>query len=582
MPVLESSIPEVLRDRANQQPDATAFTFIDYEHDWAGFTESLTWSQMYRRTRNVARELKLCGSTGDRALILAPQGLDYIAGFLGALEAGLIAVPLMAPAPGIRDELVHSVLQDCSPSVILTTSSVAATVAEYGRPERGQGAPSVVEVDAMDLDAPTDVGADGCEFPNTAYLQYTSGSTREPAGVVVSYRNLISNFEHVNCDYFEDYGRAAPPDTTVVSWVPLNHNMGLFLGVCAPILSGIQTVLMSPVSFLQRPARWVQLMASNSRAFSPAPNFAFELAVRTISDDDMAGLDLGGVLGIISGGERIHPATLRRFTERFAHFNLRDTAIRPSYGLAEATVYVATAKTGNAPEIAWFDSEALAEGQARRCTSGEGLPLISYGVLRTSTVRVVDPETRTENAGGAVGEIWVHGDNVASGYGRKLEQTQHTFGATLVDPSAGTPEGPWLRTGDLGVISSGELFIMGRIKELLIVDGRNHYPDDIEATGREITGGRVVAISVPGDGTERPVVIIEVDTQSDSDDALRALRAVKREVAAAISTSHGLTVTDIVVVSPFSIPLTRSGKVRRSACVERYQRGEFTRLDSTA
>ena len=372
----------------------------------------------------------------------------------------------------------------------------------------------------------------------------------------------------------------APPDTTVVSWLPFYHDMGLVLGICAPVLGGLRTVLMSPASFLARPARWMQLLASNYHALTAAPNFAFELAVRRTHDEDMAGLDLGNVLGIISGSERIHAATLGRFTERFARFDLRDSVIRPSYGLAEATVYVATRRPGRPPEIVHFESDNLSAGHAQRCPSGGGTPLVSYGVPRSPLVRIVDPETRTESPSGTVGEIWLHGENVALGYWRKPEATGRTFGAGLVAPSAGTPEEPWLRTGDLGFISEGELFIMGRIKDLLIVYGRNHYPDDIEATIQEITGGRVAAIAVPGDRTEKLVAIIELKKRGGSPAAaMHNLRAVKREVTSAISTSHGLTVADLVLVPPGSIPITTSGKVRRAACVERYRHDEFTRLD---
>jgi fatty acid CoA ligase FadD28 len=381
-------------------------------------------------------------------------------------------------------------------------------------------------------------------------------------------------------DYFAEYGRVAPPDTSVVSCLPLYHDMGLLLGVCVPILGGLRTVLMSPVSFLQRPARWMQLLASNPRAMTAAPNFAFELAVRRTTDDDMAGLDLGDVLGILSGSERVHPATLLRFKERFARFGFRDTAMRPSYGLAEATVYVATRRPGDPPEIAHFESEKLSAGYAKRCTNASGTPLVSYGTPRSTTVRIVDPDTRAECPAGKTGEIWVHGENVAMGYWHKPQETERTFGGRLVAPSPGTPETPWLRTGDLGFISDGELFIMGRIKDLLIVDGRTHYPDDIEATIQEITGGRAAAISVPDDHTEQLVAIVELKQRGNSPkDAIRLLRNIKNEVTSAISQSHRLRVADVVLVPPGSIPITTSGKVRRSACIERYGLDDFARLD---
>lgn len=579
--VIEPSIPSVLRERASLQPNEKAFTFIDYEQDWEGLTETVTWSQLYRRSLNVAQEVRLHGSAGDRAVILAPQGLNYIDAFLGALRAGLTAVPLSVPLGGASDERVSSVLRDASPSVILTTSAVAGNVAEYVKSQPDGPAPAVVEVDLLDLDARSGSRAGIDSRADTAYLQYTSGSTRSPAGVMVNYRSLLANFEQIMSDYFSENGKVAPPDTTFVSWLPFYHDMGLLLGICVPLLAGLHAVVTSPVSFLARPARWMQMMATNSHVFSAAPNFAFELAARKTSDEDMAGLDLGDVLHILNGSERVQPATLKRFTERFARHNLPGTALRPSYGMAEATVYLATRKPGEPPHIVHFESEKLADGQANRCESPDGTPLVSYGVPHSPILRIVDPNTCIECPAETIGEIWAHGDNVATGYWRKPEETQHTFGGKLASPSTGMPEGPWLRTGDLGFFSEGELFIIGRIKDLLIVYGRNHSPDDIEATIQEITRGRCVAIAVPEDGTEKLVAIAELKNRGEArEEVLDKLAGVKNEVTSAISTSHGLSVADLVLVSPGSIPITTSGKVRRRACVEQYQQRQFARLDA--
>ncbi len=353
------------------------------------------------------------------------------------------------------------------------------------------------------------------------------------------------------------------------------------MGIIMPILAGVPTVLTSPMGFLQRPARWMQLLAQGECTLSAGPNFAFDLTVRKTSDDDLAGLDLAGVHSILNGSERVQAKTLQRFADRFAPFNFPAKALRPSYGMAEATVYIATREVGEPPEIGHFDSEKLSAGQADRCETGSGTPLVSYGAPKSQLVRVVDPDTCRECADGTVGEIWVHGDNVAVGYWHKREETETTFGAKIVGPSQGTPEGPWLRTGDSGFYSAGELFIIGRIKDLLIVYGRNQSPDDIEATIQEITAGRCAAISVPDKGIEKLVAIIELKKRSESEEeAADMLRVVKREVTSAISKSHGLSVSDLVLVSPGSIPITTSGKIRRAQCVELYRQDEFTRLDA--
>jgi long chain fatty acid CoA FadD26 len=549
MPVIDLSIPAALHELAIQRADEPAYTFVDYEIDASGYSESLTWSEVLRRVEAVAAEIAPCGSPGDRVAIVAPQTLDYVLGFLAALAAGFVAVPLSAPMFGIHDERVAAALNDCSPVAILTTTAAIDDVVACARELPGFVSP-VIELDALNILGRQPLSPRTISHTETALLQYTSGSTRRPAGVVISHENVIANLEQVVADYFEDTGNV-PQDVTLVSWLPFYHDMGMLLGITAPALLGRHAVLTTPMAFLQKPARWMQQLARNTKVFSAAPNFAFELAARRTSDADMGGLDLGNVHSIISGSERVQAATVRRFADRFARFNLPANAVAPSYGLAEAMVYVASAAPGRRPTIVRFDPEKLSAGHAKRCESEAGSELVSVGAPRACTVRVVDPETRMEKPAGEIGEIWVHGDNVASGYWRNPQLSQRVFGGRLVAPSPGTPEMDWLRTGDLGVLSEGELFIIGRIKDLLIVDGQNHYPDDIEATVQEITGGRVVAISIPDGRTERLVMIVEVKKPGTSDEeALRRLHRVKREVTSAISNSHSLRVADFVMVPP--------------------------------
>ena len=330
----------MLHGRASLRPGEVAFTFTDYLQDSAGVRESLTWSQLSRRTMNVARELSVHGSVGDRAVILAPQGLDYILAFLGSMQAGLVAVPLPLPHRGSSHDRVGAVFADTKPSVVLTTSAVAEDVGDYVDQSCMDTAPTIIEIDSLKLDAEDGPSFSTAAFPSTAYLQYSSGSTRLPTGVMISHRNLQVNFEQLMRSLFAGANVRSSSDLTIVSWLPFYHDMGLVLGVCAPILGGYSAELTSPVAFLERPARWMRALAENPHAFSGAPNFAFDLAARKTNDSDLAGLDLGGVRGIINGAERVDPATLERFADRFAHFNFRDHMLRPSYGLAEATVFV--------------------------------------------------------------------------------------------------------------------------------------------------------------------------------------------------------------------------------------------------
>jgi fatty acid CoA ligase FadD21 len=570
----------MLHGRASLRPDDVAFNFTDYDDDPAGVSESLTWSQLSRRTFNVARELSLHASAGDRAVILAPQGLDYILAFLGSMQAGLIAVPLPLPHRGSSDDRVSAVFDDTSPAVVLTTSAVAGDVGDYVDQARLDAVPKIVEIDSMNLDADLGPGLEMADVPSIAYLQYSSGSTRLPTGVMISHRNLQVNFEQLMRIYFAESTTKSTPET-FVSWLPFYHDMGLVLGVCAPILSGYRAELTSPMAFLEKPARWMRALAENPRAFSAAPNFAFDLAARKTTDGDLAGLDLGGLVGIINGAERVEPASLERFTDRFAHFNFRDHMLRPSYGLAEATVFVAAGTWDESSPATRFDVDELAAGRVQRSAAGNATALVKYKVPQAPTVCIVDPDTNRECQQDVVGEIWVHGGNVASGYWSRPPDEQRCFGATLIDPSLGTPDGPWLRTGDLGFIYEGDLFIVGRIKDLVIIRGRNHYPEDIEATVQAITGGRVAAISVPVNGTEELLAVVELKKRGESSEEVTGwLSGIKSEVTSAISNAHGLNVADLVLVPPGSLPTTTSGKVRRAACVELYRQDQFTRLDA--
>ncbi|MGE0220693.1 AMP-binding protein [Mycolicibacterium sp.] len=569
----EASIPAALADRARRQPDDIAYTFVDYEADPAGVTESLTWSEVQHRVQVLAEKLAKIGAPGDRAVILAPQNLDYIVGFLGAIAAGFIAVPLSMPLFRQHDERVSAVMADATPVVVLTTSEVIEDVKKYGQEVPRQRAPKFVEVDSLDFDAPVKA-APPVALPKAGYIQYTSGSTRTPAGVVVNHQNIAENMEQILPDYFEAYD-APPADLTIVSWLPLYHDMGLLVGVFLGMRLGCSTVLMSPIAFMQKPARWIQQLASNPSTFTAAPNFAYELAAKRTKDEDLDGLRLDGVVVMINGAERVHGATVRRFQDRFGPFGLPTAAQRPSYGLAEATVYVTSSPGGQSPTTVWFDYEKLAVGHAERCAEGTGAEHVGLGRPRSTTVRVVDPETRIENPAGKIGEVWLHGPHVTAGYWHNPQLTEELFGGQLVEATAGTPKGPWLRTGDLGVLFDDELYIVGRKKDLLIIDGRNHYPDDIEGTVAEFTGGRVAAISIDDEASEKLVVIAELKKQIDPE----LLESVKQQVVAAVSKKHSVRVSDLLVVGPGSLPLTTSGKVRRSSTVELYRSDGFERLD---
>lgn len=570
MPAIDTSIPALLEYRAQHQPDENAYTFLDYDVDPAGFSESLTWTEVRHRVQVVADKLAKISSPGDRAVVLAPQGLDYIVGFLGAVEAGLIAVPLSVPN-GRHDERVIGAFADSTPVAVLTTSAIADGVRGFLQDQGGARQARVIEVDTLDFDTSANSRpAPSIPASKVAYLQYTSGSTRRPAGVSMTHKNVSANLHQAVNELFESFDPVPPPGTTVVSWAPFYHDMGMLIGICAPLVHGFHAVLMSPVAFLQKPSRWIAQLALNSGAFTAAPNFAFDLAAARTTDEDLAGLDLSDVRVVINGAERVLPSTVRRFNQRFAANGLPEWAMRQVWGMAEATVFGVSSPGGQPMTITRFSAEGLSAGHAELCADG-GSELVGAGTPRTSDLRIVDPESMVEKPAGEVGEIWLRGDQVAAGYWHNPELTAEMFGGQLAE---GTPRGPWLRTGDYGVMFDGQLYVIGRMKDLLIVDGRNIYPDDVETTVSGVTGGRVAAVSIPGETGERLVVVAEV---KNGDPGL--IEAAKTSVTAAVSRDHGVRIADLVLVGARSLPVTTSGKIRRAASAELYRRGEFTRLD---
>ncbi|MDX3729624.1 fatty acyl-AMP ligase [Streptomyces caniscabiei] len=564
------SLPEYVRHWAETTPDRRAFTFVDHPAPQSrGVHRTLTWRRLDLRVRAVAARLAAEAQPGERVAVLCPQGTEYVTAFLGALAAGLVAVPLYPPGlPGQGDRLT-AVLADASPAVVVTTAHVLDDVAELceGRAVR------VVAVDRV-----PDSAADGERPPTTpdptavAYLQYTSGSTRTPAGVEITHANVVANARQA----LSAYGADAHP-ATCVGWLPLYHDMGLVLSVAAPVVRGLLSVLMDPVAFLHEPVRWLRLLAAHPRALSAAPNFAYDYCASAVTEAQKAGLRLDGVMALINGSEPVRPGTADRFHAAFAAQGLAPKTHCPSYGLAEATVFVSAARPGEALRGFALDRDALASGKAlsARPEDPRAVLLAGCGTPAGQRVRIADPVSRVALAEGEVGEIWVQGPNVGRGYRNQDRQTRRVFGARLADAASGP--GEWLRTGDLGTVLDGQLLVTGRLKDLIVVDGRNHYPQDVEATAQEahpaVRRDRLAAFGVPGGTGERVVVVAEharTVPLADID-----VPALVRTVRAAVSARHGLRLADVVLVPPGAVPRTSSGKVSRAATRERYLSGAY-------
>ncbi len=528
--VLRTSIVACLFARADD--DRPLFTHQDHVR---GVEHTLTWAEFAARVRVVAGELRRVATPGERVAILAGQELAYPLAFFGALAAGLIAVPLMAPSSPAQAGRLAGVLADSGARVWLTSSAAAPGLPPHEH---------VVVVDEL-----TGPGGDPVPVPpdSPAYLQYTSGSTREPAGAVIPHRAIVAACWQGSLAYAVDEG------TTCAGWIPFFHDMGLIQLLCLPVFSGGRSVFMAPAEFVHSPARWLRQLAGYPAVFTAAPNFAYDLAAEAGAGED---LDLSDVRVALNGSEPVRPATIERFHEVFGPRGFRREAHRPSYGLAEATVYVASAGE-EGPGGAVFDREALAQGRAVETDGGQ--ELVSVGRPVGQLVRIV--RDGREQPEGLVGEIWVHGPNVAAGYWGRGDAT--AFGAEL-DGLAG-----WLRTGDLGVVHRGDLYVTGRLKDLIVIDGRNFHPQDIEAAAGEahpaIRRDRVAAFGVSDSGGEGAVVVAERARGADADD-----REVIRAVLRAVSREHGLTLRAVRLVPSGGLPRTSSGKVARSAAKARY------------
>jgi len=563
------TLVELLRLRALRQPDRTAYTFLsDGEREEA----TLTYGQLDARARAVGARLQEAGAEGGRVLLLFPPGLDYVSAFFGCLYAGAVAVPTYPPRPNRKLERLRGIVEDAGAAVALTTERLAADVEPLLRGEAGAGR----AVSWLAADEVGDEAAGGWRPPeltgdSLALLQYTSGSTSSPRGVMVSHGNLLHN-ESMLGGAFGQSERSL-----IVGWLPLYHDMGLIGNVIQPLFAGAPCVLMSPLAFLQRPLRWLEAISRYRATTSGGPDFAYELCTRVAGGGQRAGLDLSCWEVAFNGSEPVRAETLERFSDAFAPYGFRREAFRPCYGLAEATLFVSGGPAGASPSILSVRKSALSRGEVSVAAAvgdeegedGDAQRLVGCGrPLAGHDLRVVNPETLNACRQGEVGEIWLSGPSVGAGYWNRPAETEEVFGARL---SGG--EGPYLRTGDLGFLLGGELFVAGRLKDLVIIRGRNYYPHDIELTAERSHpalaphGG--AAFSVEGEGGERLVVVHEVERGAAAEAAGEALAAVRRAVAE----EHEVEPHAVVLIRRGGLPKTSSGKVRRRACRELYLSG---------
>ena len=565
-----NSMVELLRARAAEQPDERAYVFLS---DSGCEEASLTFSELEGRARAVAAQLADRGQRGERALLMFPPGLDFLVAFFGCLIAGMIAVPMMPPRRvGARDSSA-SIVADCTPRFALTNPTLQTARNDLAERLKGTGL-DFIYVDAKKAEAPAESFFSEPGLQDLAFLQYTSGSTSDPKGVMVGHGNLLANSEMIRLVYGNT--RA----TTYVSWVPLYHDMGLILNVLQTLYVGSLCLLMAPVSFMQRPLTWLRAISAYSAEFATAPNFAFDLCVDRFRPEQMAGVDLSGWKIALNGAEPVRAETMDRFIATFAPYGFDPKACSPAYGLAEATLLASGGERGRGLITRRVSREALQGYRAPAPSSEEDAQLLA-GCGKTlvgERLTIVDPETHLRLRTGEVGEIWISGPNVAQGYWQNTKATAATFWARI----EGGGYDRWLRTGDLGFLDdAGELYITGRIKEVIVIRGINHYPQDLEDTVQASHsalrrhGGAAFSI-LDEHGEERLVVVQEVERTQMRRLSIDDIEGAIRE---AVATEHEVAIQDIVLIRPGNLPKTTSGKIQRGLARRLFLDGRLAQIE---
>ncbi|MCK9893653.1 fatty acyl-AMP ligase [Frankia sp. AgB32] len=564
-------LPDVLRERARRQPTDRAFVFLD---EYGEQTEARTYAELDAEARAVAAALTGLAGPGERALLVFETGPEFLAAYFGCLYAGVVAVPVVPPRAGHLQASTAAVVRDCAPVAVLTVTSMLDTVGPALAALRPGPHPLAVDrVTAGALTADPEFTAVPASADALAFLQYTSGSTADPKGVMVTHGNLAANQEMITRTFRHD------PRSPWVGWTPLFHDQGLIGNVLHPLYVGSLGVLMSPATFVRRPLLWLSVISRYRAYSSGGPNFAFDVCIRHASRLAGADLDLSCWKIAFNGAEPLRAQTMRRFAETFAPYGLRAEALYPCYGLAEATLLVTGSEPGRGPRTLAADPHALGERRYRPGHGPDARVLAGSGLVPPEGgVRIVDPDTAAPSPPGHVGEIWLAGPHVTAGYWRRPDATAATFAATIV----GEPDTRYLRTGDLGLIVDGELYVAGRLRDMIIIRGRNHYPQDIELTVMSAhpaaRPGAVAAFAVPGpDGAERLVVVQEVRPTDGLD-----LDEVAAAIRAAVLREHDVSLGELVLTGPGTLAKTSSGKIMRAAARRRHLDTGFPAPPTTA
>jgi acyl-CoA synthetase (AMP-forming)/AMP-acid ligase II len=562
-----STLPELLQQRAIFQPSVVAYTFL---MDGESKQIDITYAQLDRQARMIAAQLQQNQTVGDRAILLYPPGLEFISAFFGCLYAGVIAIPSNPPRRNEKNSRLEKILADAQTNLVLTTASFfEARSAQLEHPSELATIQWLITA-YLPCDLSTKWQKPLLDSKTIAFLQYTSGSTGSPKGVILNHENLLSN-QRIIASAF-----GHTESSVVVGWLPLFHDMGLIGNMLQPLYLGTRCIFMSPVDFLQQPYRWLKAVSEFKATTSGGPNFGYDLCTRKITQEQKKNLDLSTWDVAFVGAEPVRTETVRKFALTFAPYGFREEAFYPCYGLAETTLFVTGGLKTKIPVISCIDGVALEEN---RIIPADGKQkgdreIVSCGQPWLDTkVLVVDPHKLIPCPDQYVGEIWVSGSSVAQGYWQCPDETQKTFHAHLIDDANA---GSFLRTGDLGFWQNGELFITGRLKDTIIIRGRNYYPQDIELIAADshpaLKKGFGASFSIEEKGEERLVLVHEVERSF-----LRKIntKEVIESVRRNIVEQQALQVYVVALVEPGSIPITSSGKLRRQACRNEFLAGNL-------
>lgn len=551
----------ILRRRACSSADRVAFTYLACGEDEEA---SLTYAQLDCSARAIGARLQQLEGKGERALLLYPPGLEFLKAFWACLYAGVIAVPAYPPRPNRQDDRIDAIAGDCNPKFLLTTKKI---LEDRRIPERIQLNRHCLATDTIGEDQHAFVDA-LVKGDDLAFLQYTSGSTAIPKGVMVRHRNLVHNSAYIAHGFEQD------AESISVSWLPHFHDMGLVEGLVQPVFSGYRCYLMSPQHFLQQPFRWLNAISRYKATHSGGPNFAYDLCVRKVTTEQIASIDLSSWAVAYNAAEPVRIDTLNRFAAVFGPAGFSWKAFYPAYGLAEATLKVTGGMKSEGPVILNLDSDAMNTGVEATGGSFNGArSLVGCGKGRVDTiVRIVDPVHLIPCQDGQIGEIWVYSPSNAKGYWNRPRETEQVFAARL----KGSESPEFLRTGDLGFFRHGELFVTGRLKDLIIINGSNHHPEDIERTVESSIAARspstCAAFSVELASCEQIVLVVEIrDRKLSFSEA--GYDSILRDITQAVSERHDLRVHELVFVHPGRIPRTSSGKIQRYLCKAKFLDG---------